>query len=87
MSEKQNLEGLVRIQGLQSLDFEIRDNEILVYPPVRQTGSKTVYVEAGVRNILDYKMKSGGTFEVMFEQVKPAVRFTGKEIFFQAPMD
>lgn len=78
LSEKQNLEGLVRIQGLQSLDFEIRDNEILVYPPVRQTGSKTVYVEAGVRNILDYKMKAGGTFDVMFEQVKPAVRFTGK---------
>jgi alpha-2-macroglobulin len=36
LSEKQNLEGLITISELQSLDFEVKDNEIHVYPPVKQ---------------------------------------------------
>ncbi len=78
LNEKQNLAGLIDISGVGTLDFEIRDNEIRVYPPVRQTGSKTLTLEAGVRNILDYKMAEGTSMEVTFEQLNPAVRFTGK---------
>lgn len=78
LKEKQNLAGLIHIADLSSLEFDIHDNEIWVYPPVRQTGTKTVYMEAGIKNILDYPMKNASTAEVEFEQVKPAVRFTGK---------
>ncbi|MBL7857188.1 MAG: hypothetical protein JNM57_05825 [Cyclobacteriaceae bacterium] len=78
LSEKQNLQGMISITGLSSLDFEIKENEIKVYPPVRQTGSKTVSIEAGIKNILDYKMTAGSSFDVMFEQTNPAVRFVGK---------
>ena len=78
LNEQQNLEGLISITGLTSLDFEIKENEIKVYPPVRQTGSKTVSIEAGIKNILDYRMKSGSSFDVVFEQTNPAVRFIGK---------
>ncbi len=78
LSEKQNLEGLISIAGLSSLDFEIKDNEVFVFPPVRQTGSRQLVIEAGIRNSLDFKMPMGGTFEVAFEQLLPAVRFTGK---------
>lgn len=78
LKEKQNLDGLIRLAGLTSLDFEVHDNEIRIFPPVRQTGTKTVYIESGVRNILDYKMKQPTSAEVVFEQLKPAVRFTGK---------
>jgi len=78
LKEKQNLEGLVSIADLASLDFDIHDNEIWVYPPVRQAGTKSVRIEEGVRNILDYRMKSSTTIDVEFEQLKPAVRFTGK---------
>ncbi len=77
LKEKQNLTGLVSIDGLESLEFTIEDNLIYVYPAVRQTGTKTVKIEAGIRNILDYKMKEPATAEVVFEQVAPAVRFTG----------
>jgi uncharacterized protein YfaS (alpha-2-macroglobulin family) len=76
--EKQNLEGLIRIEGLESLDFSIADNQVFVYPAVRQTGTKKVTIESGIRNILDYKMKEAISTEVLFEQVAPAVRFTGK---------
>ena len=78
LSEKQNLEGLINISDVGTLDFEVKDNEIRVYPPVRQTGSKTLTLEAGIRNILDYKMKEGSSMDVTFEQLNPAVRFTGK---------
>jgi alpha-2-macroglobulin len=78
LKEKQDLAGLIAISDLTDLDFDIHDNEIWVYPPVRQTGSKTVSVESGIRNILDYKMKDASTVDVAFEQLNPAVRFTGK---------
>jgi len=78
LKEKQALEGLITITDLESLDFDIQDNEIWVYPPVRQAGTKRVHIEAGIRNILDYKMKAPATAEVVFEQVAPAIRFTGK---------
>jgi len=78
LKEKQDLSGLITIEDLPNLDFEIRDNEVLVYPPVRQSGSKTLTVNAGVRNILDYKMKEGSSATVAFEQLDPAVRFVGK---------
>lgn len=78
LNETQNLEGLVTIAELANLDFEIKDNEVRVFPSVRQTGSRTITIEAGVRNILNYKMSDASTFDIAFEQVLPAVRFTGK---------
>ncbi|CAN5300086.1 MG2 domain-containing protein [soil metagenome] len=78
LTEKQNLAGLITISDVQSLDFEIKDNEIHVFPPVRQTGSKTISIYPGIRNILNYRMEKGISFDVVFEQVAPAVRFIGK---------
>ena len=78
LNEKQNLDGLISLTDVGSLDFEIKDNEIRIYPPVRQTGTKTLKLEAGIRNILDYRMKDGSAMEVTFEQLNPAVRFTSK---------
>lgn len=78
LNEKQNLAGLVSLTGLSNLEFQIQDNLLRIYPPVRQTGSSTLTIEAGVRNVLNYKMKEPVTAEVMFEEFKPAVRFVGK---------
>lgn len=78
LQEKQQLNGLIRLEQLDGLDFEIHDNEIRVYPPSRQAGTKMLYLAAGIRNVLDYRMKMAATAEVVFEQLKPEVRFTGK---------
>ncbi len=78
LAEKQNLAGLVRLTGLSNLEFQIQDNLLRIYPPVRQTGSSTLTIEAGVRNVLNFKMKETSTSEVMFEEFKPAVKFVGK---------
>jgi uncharacterized protein YfaS (alpha-2-macroglobulin family) len=80
IKEKQQLLGLITIGEDRNLtlDFDIHDNEIWVYPPIRQAGTKTIYLEAGIRNINDYKMQQAATTEVLFEQLKPEVRFLGK---------
>ena len=80
LKEKQELRGLISIEEDRSLtlEFEIHDNEIWVYPPVRQSGDKTIYVEQGMRNINDYRMKVASSTVVTFEQLKPAARFVGK---------
>ena len=74
----QNLNGLIRINGLPDLDFDVHDNEIWVYPPVRQNESKIISIEGSIRNSLDRKLNKTLTESIVFEQVKPAVRFTGK---------
>ncbi len=78
LNERQNLAGLVTVAGINNVDYEIRDNEIRVYPPVRQTGTKTLTIESGIRNVLDYRLKERTTHEVVFELLNPAVRFVGK---------
>jgi uncharacterized protein YfaS (alpha-2-macroglobulin family) len=77
LNEKQNLEGLISLTELTDLDFEIKDNEIRVYPPVRQTGSRSLEIAAGIRNVLNYRMSEGSQFDLAFEQLNPSVRFTG----------
>lgn len=78
LKEKQDLNGLISVSGLSDLDFDIHDNEVWVYPATRQAGTKTIAIESGIRNILDYRMKAAATAEVVFEQLAPALRFTGK---------
>ncbi|MDN5203003.1 MG2 domain-containing protein [Fulvivirgaceae bacterium BMA10] len=80
IKENQELDGLINIGSLSSLRFLIYENEIRVYPPVRQTGKKTIEILAGIRNMLGYKMNQGDKIEVLFEQIKPAVRLVGKGV-------
>lgn len=78
LKDNQNLNGLVRLSDLPALDFDIHDNEVWVYPPVRQNGKRTLSIANGIRNVLDKRLAKSVAEEVVFEQVKPAVRFTGK---------
>lgn len=80
LKEKQELRGLITIPEAGNLDFDIHDNEIWVYPSARQAGSKVVTIEAGVRNIFDYKMRRQASWEVTFEQLKPEIRVAGKGV-------
>lgn len=78
LDEKQNLSGLVVLEGAGTLDFEIKDNQLNVFPPVRQNGTRKLTIEAGIRNGLNFRLAQAASFDVVFEQILPAVRFTGK---------
>lgn len=78
LKETQNLHGFITISGLPSLDYDIHDNEIRVYPPVLQDGTKVISVGTGIRNAQNRKLSKSFKQQIVFEQAKPAVRFTGK---------
>jgi len=77
LKERQELSGLISIDDAPNieLDFDIHDNEVWVYPSSRLTGTKIIHIE-GIRNIKDFRILKEVTAEVLFEQVKPEVRFT-----------
>jgi alpha-2-macroglobulin len=78
LMSNQELEGLIQLPGAGTLTYTVRQNLVLVYPSARQTGNLTLRIEAGIRNIQDKKLPESLNWPVIFEQVAPGVRFTGK---------
>jgi len=77
LKENQNLDGLITLSDNNTLRFSIQENQIKVYPPVRQKGTKKIFLEKGIQNILGYKFNKRKELEVTFEDLKPAVRLLG----------
>lgn len=78
--KNQNLDGLIRLNNNVSLTYAIGDNEVRVYPSTRQSGSLKLFLEEGIRNIMGYKFKEAQTYNLAFEDLKPAVRLVGKGV-------
>ncbi len=76
----QDLKGLVRIADRDDLRFVTDGSRLEVYGTKGWRGEQTVRVEAGVRNVLGYRMKEARELVVQFERLKPAVRFAGKGV-------
>ncbi len=78
----QNLEGLVTIGdiGAKDLRCTIERNEIRAYIPSRIVGQHLVRVNAGILNVMGYKMPVGYTEELQFQDLKPAVKIMGKGV-------
>jgi uncharacterized protein YfaS (alpha-2-macroglobulin family) len=78
LNERQNLFGLIRLTDAGTLDYQIERNLIRVYPSARQSGTATLTVEKGIRSATNKQLHEPFMYNVFFEDVKPAVRFTGK---------
>ena len=76
----QNLKGLIRLKDGGDLKLTVENNIVKAYPSSRQAGTKTLRVEAAVKNIAGYKMEEPYFVELSFEEIKPAVRMTGKGV-------
>ncbi len=74
----QNLTGLVTIDQLDDLRYQLDNNELKVYLPSRLAGDHEVYISSGIRNALSFKLKESTTLQVRFEDLKPGVRLVGK---------
>lgn len=74
IKKEQELNAFITIEGLSSLDFDVQDNQVLVYLPVRQTGTKQIIIEKGLQNILGYKMSKQSVADIVFEQLAPQVK-------------
>lgn len=80
LNRRQNLDGLIRLGNNTSLRFTIDGNQVKAYPSVRQAGNIPLIVEEGIRNILDFRLDKRNEITLSFEEVKPAVRLTGKGV-------
>lgn len=78
LDESQNLFGLIRLPGVGTPEYQIDGNLLRIYPSTRQSGNATLSIEAGVRNTLNKRLMVASTYNLNFEDLKPAVRFTGK---------
>ena len=78
LAAKQSLQGLIDLGDAGTVDLEVRDNELRVYPSVRQSGEKLLTINKGIRNVLDRTLPNDTAITVQFEKLDPAVRFLGK---------
>ncbi|MDW8330009.1 MAG: MG2 domain-containing protein [Cyclobacteriaceae bacterium] len=77
LNESQNLFGLIWLSGAGSPEYQIEQNTVRLYPSTRQTGTTTLTIEAGIRNVFNHRLSNSSTYTITFEELKPAVRFTG----------
>lgn len=77
LAERQNLQGLVRLENGQGARLLIDDNEIKIYPSTRQTGKVSIQVSEGIKNILGYRFEKSTTTAVWFRDLQPAVKLVG----------
>lgn len=72
--------GLIEIPEQGGLRFQAEGNEVRVYSGNAWSGTKTVKVAAGIKNVFGKALQNPGAFSVAFEEIKPGVRFVGKGV-------
>ncbi|NVO03395.1 MAG: hypothetical protein HXX09_11910 [Bacteroidetes bacterium] len=76
----QVLDGLIKVGDLMNLKYIIEDNEIRVYPESKQSGKLLVTIEPSIKNVKGKSLSKKVAREVIFEDVKPAIRLLGKGV-------
>lgn len=76
----QELEGLITIDNINNLNFQIEGHDVRVYLPYRLSGNHTVTVSPGIKNILGFRMSEGDEIEMVFEGIKPQVKLVGEGV-------
>lgn len=76
----QNLSGMVSLGTLPEFRTVLDANVLYIYPPVKQTGELLLSIFAGIKNSAGTPLKKTFTKNLLFEELKPAVRILGKGI-------
>ncbi|MFY0592789.1 alpha-2-macroglobulin family protein [Roseivirga sp.] len=78
LDERQDLRGLITLEGENELRFSIKDNEVKVYASQVKSGVKRLSIFSGIKNKLGYGMKNNLDINVSFAQTKPQVKLVTK---------
>ncbi len=78
LDERQNLNGLIIIEGQQNLKYIIEDNIVKIYASERIDKIKKVNIYQGIKNVLKYKLKQETSYNLAFEAINPEVKIVGK---------
>ncbi|MBI1184626.1 hypothetical protein GC194_10160 [bacterium] len=74
ISTSQNLKGLITV-GTIDFDYEVKGNEIRLFPTTRQNGEVDVRVRKAIKSEKGDVLEQDFTFHAVFEQLKPEVRW------------
>jgi uncharacterized protein YfaS (alpha-2-macroglobulin family) len=80
LKKDQDLEGFLWIKGIAELNFTINRNIASLFTGSPWPKEVTLNIEPGIRNSMGKKLKEGKTASVVFETLKPEVRFPGKGV-------
>src|SRR5699024_10097024 len=80
----QNFSGLVKLEDLNNLLFEVDGNVIYVYTEKRVTVDVGISVFSGIKNTFGVKLKDKWSDKIAFHQLKPAVKFISKGVILPA---
>jgi uncharacterized protein YfaS (alpha-2-macroglobulin family) len=79
LAKGQNLRGLVRVEN-RPLTFEIDGNVVRVYSTTEFVGALEVTIAPGIRNYLNRHLPREEKRQVVFESIRPQVRFVGRGV-------
>lgn len=74
----QDISGLVGIAGGVEVRLAMDANKLVIYPSERLSGPQQAYVDAAVRNVNDRPLGHDLNVDLLFEELKPAIRMVGK---------
>lgn len=77
LDRNQNFEGLVELEGISGLRYEVDRNMLRVYPPETIEGEKNLNISAGVLNAIGKRLNAEFSQNLLFEDVNPALRTVG----------
>jgi alpha-2-macroglobulin len=73
----QDLNGIITIDGIDNLTFNVTGTLVTVYLPNRFVGEHTLRISDGLRNVMGYQMKKPYSTELVFNEPSPMVRIKG----------
>lgn len=76
IDQNQSLEGLITIANLTETKYIVNNNQVLIYPAKAKSGSYVLKVE-GVKDTKGQYLKEASEHNIVFTEVKPAVKFSG----------
>ncbi len=76
----QDFRGLIEVPEQGGIRYQVEGNEVRVYSSNEWLGSKTVRVNAGIRNRYGKHLQNPESFTVAFQEITPDIRFVGKGV-------
>lgn len=78
LDKAQDLSGLITLEGISDLKFEISGTNIKVYPGTEVFGDVKVRIFKGIKNIAGHQLMNPSEFTVKFKDEKPRVEIIGQ---------
>ena len=83
---EQNFDGLVQLDSISNLRYEVHGNVLTVYPRQQLTGTVQLTLNKGIKNTDGIALAETKTQQISFEQLKPQVRLVSSGSILPASM-